>query len=333
MIRWEALSESDALGIWDDSLMGFHDYTLFQTVAWGEHKRDMGWLPCRWVAFNEDNEIMTMVQGLLRKFSYGLGFIWIPGGPVGDISAIGNGFFDFIKCTTGLKRIFCRFYINKRKNYSDMSMLESCGMSRARYRINSGVSMMLHIEGDENKLMEGYSKNWRHNFRRSLKHDLTIRQWTRPSIDEMFSIYSEMESLKNIGQQYSREELAGILEHFGNKIILYRCDTTDGELLGFRGCAIIGTKGIDLFAAVSAKGRKMYASYALFAALINHCVNRKVKHYDMGGIDPLKNAGVYNFKKGTGALPVEYIGEWDWASTGWLGWLVNFAILLKMRQR
>jgi lipid II:glycine glycyltransferase (peptidoglycan interpeptide bridge formation enzyme) len=31
----------------------------------------------------------------------------------------------------------------------------------------------------------------------------------------------------------------------------------------------------------------------------------------LSGIDPVKNKGVYDFKHGTGATEIKYVGEWD----------------------
>ena len=44
----------------------------------------------------------------------------------------------------------------------------------------------------------------------------------------------------------------------------------------------------------------------------------------------MNNPGVYNFKKGTGATQVEYIGEWEWASSGLVRYFANFVIKYKM---
>ena len=43
-------------------------------------------------------------------------------------------------------------------------------------------------------------------------------------------------------------------------------------------------------------------------------------------VDPVNNQGVYNFKKGTGALFTKYLGEWEWSNNLLYKWLVNFAI-------
>jgi len=51
------------------------------------------------------------------------------------------------------------------------------------------------------------------------------------------------------------------------------------------------------------------------------------------GIDPVRNPGVYRFKRASGAEPIELLGEWDWASRPWLRWVGNWAIAQRARVR
>lgn len=326
MVIWNALTGDNAEN-WDKNLLSFPDFSLFQTFSWGEYRGRFGWQPHRWAAYDEQGRIIAMVQALVRLYPLKTGLVWAPGGPVGNLSAIGSGFFSFLKRITGLKRVFCRFYPIRTNNEKDASILAGSGMTKARHPINSGLSMLYNLSQDME--MPKATKNWRHNLKRSEKHGLIMRMWEHPDIEEILSIYKNMETMKNINRQYSREELAEIFETVGEKIALYRCDNANGDMLGFRGCAIVGDKGWDLFAAVTAEGRKVYASYALFDALIRHCRTAGVVHYDMGGVDPAGNPGVYDFKKGTGAILQEYLGEWDWATSYPLRLAANWAISSK----
>ena len=129
--------------------------------------------------------------------------------------------------------------------------------------------------------------------------------------------------------QASRAEepgLQALFSHVGNHVVVYRCSDADGKLLAFRACAFVGDKAWDLLAATAVAGRKSYASYAAFWALMQDCHHRGVKHYDLSGIDPAGNRGVYDFKQGTGATPVEYTGEWEWAYPGCIALPANWLI-------
>jgi len=329
MVRWQVISENEAEKEWNMNLLRLAGYSLFQTYEWGEYKSRLGWKTYRCAAYDDNGLMVTMLQGLVRNYPFGTGVIWVPGGPVGDIAAVGNGLFELIKRTSGFNRFYVRLFPTREGNPDDELVLLKCGMNKARHAINSGLSMLYELTAG--KELPKATRNWGHNLRRSGKHNLSVSLWTKPDIELLLSVYEQMESLKNIGRQYSRAELSGLFESLGKKIALYRCDNADGELLGFRGCALFGEKGWDLFAAVTREGRKVYASYALFNALMHHCKTAGIVQYDMGGVDPVGNPGVHDFKKGSGAVIHKYLGEWDWATSFPLRWVSNWAISRKGR--
>jgi lipid II:glycine glycyltransferase (peptidoglycan interpeptide bridge formation enzyme) len=144
---------------------------------------------------------------------------------------------------------------------------------------------------------------------------VTIEPWPDPDVDEIISIYRELEAYKGLSAQFSAAELSVLLETFGDQALIYRCVSPQGDLLGLRGCLFTGTQALDYFAATSVHARKMYVSYALMWELLHACIDKGITHYDLNGIDPYANVGVYHFKQGTGAMPLEYLGEWDWATS------------------
>jgi lipid II:glycine glycyltransferase (peptidoglycan interpeptide bridge formation enzyme) len=122
-----------------------------------------------------------------------------------------------------------------------------------------------------------------------------------------------MEAAKGLRAQYGEEELASLLESLDGSIRLYRADDAKGAPIALRACAFQDGKAWDLLAASNEEGRRSYASYALLWSLLRDCAARGIQTYDLGGADPDKAKGVYDFKKGTGAKFIEYLGEWDWA--------------------
>jgi lipid II:glycine glycyltransferase (peptidoglycan interpeptide bridge formation enzyme) len=85
-------------------------------------------------------------------------------------------------------------------------------------------------------------------------------------------------------------------------------------LLAVRAAGLFGDTAWDLLAAAGASARKVYASHATLWALFEHCSQQGLSHYDLGGVDPIGNKGVYDFKQGAGACLIKYLGEWEWAS-------------------
>ncbi|HEY8186606.1 MAG TPA: peptidoglycan bridge formation glycyltransferase FemA/FemB family protein, partial [Pyrinomonadaceae bacterium] len=155
---------------------------------------------------------------------------------------------------------------------------------------------------------------------------LSIRQWLKPDVEEVLAVYGSMEKLKSLEEQQSREEVEQLLKHFEQQLVLYRCDDKDGELVSLLGWVVFGRRAWAVLWATNEAGRKLQASHAIFWAVVQQCRKLKVESCDLAGIDPVRNHGVYRFKRDTGAVPLEYLGEWDWASHSWMRWLGNWAI-------
>ncbi len=332
MVTWEVLADETARQIWDENLIRFDDCSPFQMYAWGEYNRALGWQPVYLAARNATGEIAAMMLGLLRRYPFGVGLLWCAGGPVGDLSALGEDFFQTLTEATKLKRLYCRFRCDRERNIKDVLALNQQGWMRSWFIMHSSWTMELDLAVDDERLLKNCSRNWRRNFRLGQKNNLHIRLWTNPDIDELTAVYEEMQTRKNLPEQFSRAELKNLFERTGNNFICYRAEDATGKLVALRGCLIVGERAIDHLAATTLRGRDLRASFPVFWRLLQECRARGVRFYDLSGIDPHQNPGVYNFKKETGARPVESLGEWDWATSDSLRWFGNWAIRRKSRQ-
>ena len=315
MVKW-VLAENIQKMQWDNELFKFSNFDFYQCYDWGEYKKHFGWSSYRLLAINSENKVFAMAQLLLKKLPLSMGILWCPGGPVGDENLINKDFID-----TCLKEINRKIlYIRIRPKYEYSLELKELfigyGWKESIFKITNGASMYLNLNISEEKIINNLSKNWRRNLNRFKHKDLIIRKWDNFTIDEMVKIYRKVEKFKKINMQYSDFELEKVLLYFKDKIILYRCDNLNGDLVAFRGAIILGENAYDFFAATDVSARKLYASNKLLMTILLYCKNMNISYYDLSGIDPINNPGVYNFKKGTGAKHFQSIGEWDWSNIG-----------------
>ena len=331
MATWKLLTDEEAIGMWDQALLRLDDYTPFQSYAWGEYRRALGWEPCRWAAFDEGGEIVAMMLGLLRRYPFGLGLIWTEGGPVGDLSACDDSLQQAMRETTGVKWLYCRFRCDRARQIEDVLRLNSQGWSRSWFNLTCNFSMSLDLNREEDRVLAGCDRNWRRNLRRANESSLAVRQWLDPTAAEVLAVYASMQNVKGLEEQQSLEEIEQLLKFFKQQLVLYRCDDQRGELVSLLGWVVLGKRAWAVLWATSESGRKLQASHAIFWALVQHCVKLKVECCDLAGIDPVQNHGVYRFKRDTGAVPLEYLGEWDWATSSWLRWFGNWAIARRSR--
>jgi lipid II:glycine glycyltransferase (peptidoglycan interpeptide bridge formation enzyme) len=323
---WKLLSPEEALESWDAMLLRLPNHSPFQSYNWGQYRRALNWEPCYWVAVDDKGEPLAMMLASLRRYPFGLGLLWSEGGPVGDLALCDKRLQVAIKETTGLKRIYCRFRCDRNRTTEDSLRLTAQGWTLPWAPLQTCYSMILDLNQDEDQLLSACDRNWRRNLRRAHETKLRVSQWLDPTVEDVLAVYTSMQSLKDIEEQLSRREIEEILKNLRKQLVLYCCTDESGEVVSLLGCVVTGDQACAVFWATSEAGRKLNASYSTFWAVVQHCRRIGVKSYDLAGIDPVRNHGVYRFKRATGAKPIEYLGEWDWANRSWLRWFGNWAI-------
>ena len=83
----------------------------------------------------------------------------------------------------------------------------------------------------------------------------------------------------------------------------------EGEPINAAICTAIGNTGIYLLGASGAKGLKLKGAYLLQWQMIRWFKERNCRWYDVGGINPDKNPGVFHFKAGLSGKDVRHIGQ------------------------
>lgn len=331
MTTWQLLNVEVARKIWNEALLRLVDYTAFQTFAWGEYQRALGWEPCYWAAFDEHGVIIAMMLGLLRRYPLGIGLVWSEGGPVGDLSVCDERLQKAIKQTTGFKRIYCRFRCDRQRQVEDALRLTAQGWSRSWFNLQTCYSLRLDLAKEEKQLLAGCERNWRRNLRRAQEGNLKVERWNNPSVDEVVAAYDSMQTLKGLEEQHSRDEFEQLFVHLKDHLVIYRATDEHGQLVSLHAWLVFGNRATAFLSVTTEQGRLLHSSYAVMWTMLQHCQGLQLQYCDLGGIDPVRNPGPYRFKKATGAVPVEYLGEWDWASRPWLQWLGNWAISRRNR--
>jgi lipid II:glycine glycyltransferase (peptidoglycan interpeptide bridge formation enzyme) len=309
---------------WDKLVIDLGAPILHQCFAWGEYRRCGGWIPLRICARNDKGKIVAACQ-LLTKRKYGVTVVWLPGGPSGDISCVGASFMRALRTRLG-SLVYLRMNALRAKAADDEASLLQQGWRRPRARLGSGLSLDFDLRLTEDERLKNASGNWRHNLRRSTKYGLRIEQWENPEVSQVAALYREMEEIKGKVERVSESELEPLLRCVGDHLLVYRALDANGQMIAIRAAAVFGSKAWDIIAAAGATARKTYATHATFWRLAEACRDRGAENFDMGGADPVGNPGVFNFKKGTGAVLTEYLGEWEYPSFGFLRPLANIAM-------
>jgi hypothetical protein len=324
MVIWSEFDEGAVA--WDAAMERLAGVTLYQIYAWGEARSALGWKPVRLVARDEKQNIVALVQGLARRAGPGVSLCWIPGGPAGAVEVCGAELRAALLRAVGTAWLYCRMNALRPSQADDVGSLVTRGWKRPWHLLTTGLSLSYDLRPDEVARRAAASGNWRHNLRRSDKYGLVVTRWNEPVAEEISTIYRDMEALKGLEQQHSLEEIRAMLNTLGDRLILFRCRDASGTTIALRGCGYFGAQAWDLLAAAAPAARKVYASHAILWAITEECRRLGVENYDLSGVDPIGNKGVYDFKKGTGAAHQQYLGEWEWSNLPGLRWAANLAM-------
>jgi len=305
---------------WNKTISQFDDVNVYQTSEWADHKTASSWNVIRLVCSDDGVRIVTAAQCLFRRGPLQTVIIWVPGGPIGDLSKVTPSFVKILKQHLHANFIYVRLSVMRGVNPDTSTQLSSRHWHKSSSTVGTNSSLVHYLDVEQSARLTRCTSNWKRNLKRSSKNNAPPYVWVNPDAASLSLAYSHMNNFKKIDGVLltrSTSELQSVIDVFGENLILVRSDDAEGNLLAVRGVICFHKTAWDFIAVTTPLGRKSYASHAVFWMLAEECFGRGMKQYDLGGIDPLNNRGVYDFKKGTGSVQVDYQGEWDSSSPRW----------------
>ncbi len=318
---------------WNKTISQFDDVNVYQTSEWADHKSASGWSVVRLVCLADEATVITAAQCLYRSGPLSTVVVWVPGGPIGDLNKATPKFVDLLKSHLNTKLIYVRIAVMRSFDHVSSQQLTSHKWNKSTTTIGTKSSLVHLLDAEESIRLTRCSTNWKRNLKRSTKIQSSPYVWHRPDSTSLSSAYQEMNDYKQIegvSLNRSAHDLQSAIDVFGDKLILVRSDDTDGNALAIRGAICFEETAWDYIAITTPAGRKNYASYAVFWALAESCFQVGMRRFDLGGIDPINNRGVYDFKKGTGATQIDYEGEWDTAKPLWFRRIASMLIAQRL---
>jgi len=307
-MAWEPFIGSDPQ--WDQTINGLANPSPYQTSAWSTFRNRDGWKSVRLVANTHPAAIQILVRRVL-----GVVIAWAPGGPLGEV-------------TTALLsnlRLQLRLHLSANISYvrladftaDDDGRVEQylrAGWRRPRTTLSSGLTLTRSLTADIESLRASYTKNWLRNLRRGEERGVTASVWTAPDISILVELHRSVAETKGIPANDWRTNAVRfhhLLSCFHDQIVIVRATDSSGATHAIRGAVLCGTQAFDFLAATSHDGRTLYASNVALHCLLEVLAQRDIATYDFGGVDPVKNKGVYDFKHGAGGHDHAYNGEFE----------------------
>ena len=300
---------------WDELLKQLGQVCVFQSANWARHKSSDGWIPIRVVKSTATSHIA--IQCLVRRGPFGVAMAWAPGGFGGDLALLTKDFSSFLKQLFSARFLYIRFGMMIDSTQELTPLLIGAGFKKSKKAIGARQSMLLKTHTDEEIMLSSASSNWKRNHKRSLRSTTAPYVWNNAlpnQLEDAYRLMDEYKKVDGVKLQMSASDIRSVQECFGHDFVLIRMDDENGKLLSVRGALVQQSTAWDFIAVTTPDGRKTYSSHRTLLALAQECARRGCTTLELGGIDPEKNKGVFDFKNGTGARITTYLGEWETAN-------------------
>lgn len=317
---------------WNSLLKQLRQTCVYQSSHWARHKSAAGWTNIRLVKTINDSHIA--IQCLVRRGPFGTVMAWAPGGFGGDLALLDNAFSSSLKKLLSARLLYVRFGMMVDFAQDKAVLLTGSGFTKSKKPIGAKQSMLLGIHTDDEAMLSAASSNWKRNHKRSLRSATEPYVWNNASpdtLEDAYRLMAEYKKVDGVKLQITSSEIQSVQASFGGDLVLIRMDDESGNLLSVRGALIQRSTAWDFFAVTTPAGRKTYSSHRTLIALAQECAIRGCVTLELGGIDPEKNKGGFDFKNGTGAQITTYLGEWEVAHPSWIRPFISRIISAKAK--
>lgn len=304
---------------WSECLDQFDDANLYQTAAygtvrWGE--QDLS----RFVLRRGDT-VAGMAQLRIIRPTKALkaGIAYLRWGPVChrkgtafDPSVLQAMAGALVAEYVNKRGLFLRVLPNAQKSTPRGDAFETAFKRFEREPFKKGESyrtIIVNLEPPLDVLRKKLDQKWRNQLNRAEKNNLRVIEGEGPAeFDVVIGLFEELWKRKQFSQSSDIREFKRMQEQLplGQKMKVLIAEQEGVPVAGLIGTAM-GDSGIYLFGATSDRGMQSKGSYLLQWRMIQWMKENGIRHYNLGGINPETNPGVYHFKQGFSGDDVLYM--------------------------
>ena len=318
---------------WSQMLDLFDDANIYQTwsyggVRWGEKNLSH-------LVLKRGGEVVGMAQlRIIRptRFKFGMAYLrWGPvcerrGKPLDPEVAVAMAR-SLEEEYVGKRKLFLRLLPNAFVGSPRAAVIQSAFRSFTREPLvadNTYRTLVLDLAPVLGELRKKLDPKWRNKLSGSEKNNLKVIAGSGADEYRTFcGIYNQMRNRKTFETTVDVEEFGRIQQDLpeSHRMRVLICEDGGVPVAGLVASAM-GDSAIYLLGATRDEGLKSKGAYFLQWTLIKWLKENGFKWYDLGGIDPERNPGVFHFKRGLSGTDVSQINPLM-ASTS----VVSFAIV------
>lgn len=310
---------------WQEKAKGFVDYSIYQTWPYQQNRAEVSNCKIsRAIVTDENKQVCLMCQVRIKHIkAIGLKVGYVQWGPL--VRGPGNEFKCCVSALIELRKAYLDNMVNVLRVVPNMPDGEAgeifCRMLKAAGFRSSGMfsayrTLAIKFENGHEGLTKGLSTLFRRNLKKAKKIDLEIRHCVDDEgFDVLAGLYSSLKETKGF-KGVDIEEFASPQKMLSDHekmdlLMLYN----EGRPISSVLSSNLGNSGILLLATANDEGRKLGAAYLNWHLSLELSLEAGKDRYDLGGIDPLNNPGVYDFKSRMGGTEIYHVGAFDACKT------------------
>ena len=288
----------------------FDDANIYQTAAyggvrWGEKNLSR-------IVLKRDGDVVGIAQlRIVRPTPLKFGMAYLRWGPLWEL----RGQPLDPEVPASMASAIEQEYVQRRKLLLRIIPNAFAGSSRAATMQSAFSGFTIEPLGKENTyrtivlnlgpsledLRKNLDKKWRNQLTRSEKNDLIVVSGNGTAEYGAFcDMYRQMLRRKKFDTTVDVEEFAQMQQDLPERQRMYVliAQSRNGVPVAGLVASAMGDSAIYLLGATSDDGLEAKGAYLLQWTLIKWLKQTGIEQYDLGGIDPEVNPGVYHFKKG-----------------------------------
>lgn len=331
---------------WLTLVQRFCDYSYRQEWVYANALAERRRAKSANVIIKSDGELLGLANVRVKNAPLGLGGLaYVSWGPLvhQDDSDYHSKFFlcmnalrdEFVKRRKLLLRVDLQPSLREPLlSESINAPLAEIGFMRAT-NVPQERTFIVDLNYPEETLRSQLAQKWRNCLNQAQRNGLTIRSGNSSEIMQEFSeLYNTFIKHK----QFSVDLDAGFFSSVqSNTDQSCRFDVslveTNKQVVAGQVTSMLGDTCIYLLGATEKEGLKTKASYLLQWNAITTAKIQGFRWYDLGGIDPIANPGVYHFKKGLGGIEVFSPGVFEATPSGVMGNVMQRAVDLHYKRQ
>ena len=303
---------------WSGMLDCFEDANIYQTWSYGAVR--WGRKNLSHLVLKRDGDVVAMAQlRIVRPTKLNFGMAYLRWGPLChrrgrelDVEVPARMADALREEYVGKRRLLLQIIPNAFVATRRGTLFQSAFRSftqEATTPANLYRTFVLDLTPTLDQLRKNLDKKWRNQLTRSEKNGLTVIADTTTAAYGIFCrMYAQMLKRKAFETTVDIAEFQRIQESLPetHRMRILICEQDGVPVAGIVASAM-GDSGIYLLGATSDDGLNSKGAYLLQWTMIQWVKENGFKSYDLGGIDPEGNPGVYSFKKGFSGADVSQL--------------------------